>query len=284
MSTDLRGVGVLVTRPAHQAEGLCRLIEAAGAQAIRFPVLAIAPPLDARPALALVQRLAQYDLAIFVSPNAVELGLDLIEAHGGIPPGLRLAVVGEGSGRALRARLGRGPDLQPTERYDSEGLLALPVLQQVAGWRVVVFRGDGGRELLGQTLRERGAVVDYAEVYRRTQPAVDPALLATQLTQGLVDIVTVTSSEGLRNLLQLAGADNALRLRRLPLVVVSERTAALAQELGFSQPARVAALASDAGLVEAVARWAGEEPSTGGAAARSGEAQARRRTTGGESQ
>lgn len=257
MMIDLNGLGVLVTRPAHQADALCRLIEQAGGRAIRFPVLAIAAPHDRQAALATVARLAHYDLAIFVSPNAVELGLDLIEKQGGLPAGLRLAVVGEGSGRTLRARLGRGPDLQPSGRYDSEGLLALPELQQVAGWRIVIFRGDGGRELLGQTLRERGAVVDYAEVYRRERPAADVQALAAQLKAGAVDIVTVTSSEGLRNLLELAGADNAVRLRQLPLVVVSERTAALAEALGFSQPAHVAALASDAGLVEAVARWAG---------------------------
>ncbi len=254
---DLHGLGVLVTRPAHQAEPLCRLIEEAGGRAIRFPVLAIAPPHDMTVPLATVTRLAQYELAIFVSPNAVELGLDLIEARGGIPAGLRLAVVGEGSGRALRTRLGRGPDLQPATRYDSEGLLALPELQQVTGWHIVIFRGDGGRELLGQTLRERGATVDYVEVYRRERPAADPAVLTAQLDAGAVDIVTVTSSEGLRNLLDLAGAANAARLKQLPLVVVSERTAAVAGELGFSQPAHVAALASDAGLVEAVTRWAG---------------------------
>lgn len=253
MQVDLHGAGVLVTRPAHQAERLCRLIEAAGGRPVRFPVLAIEPPLDLQPARTLVGRLAHYELALFVSPNAVELGLDLIEAQGGLPPGLRLAVVGAGSARALRARLGRGPDLQPSERFDSEGLLALPALQQVTGWRVAIFRGDGGRELLGQTLRQRGAVVDYAEVYRRVAPTADPAALAA-LHQGAVDCVTVTSSEGLRNLLELAGADDARRLCQLPLVVVSERTAELARTLGFTQPARVAAQASDEGVVEAVAR------------------------------
>lgn len=258
---DLHGIGVLVTRPAHQAERLCQLIGAAGGHAIRFPVLAIAPPLDAQPARALVRRLAQYDLALFVSPNAVELGLDLIESQGGLPPGLRLAVVGEGSARALRARLGRGPDMQPTERFDSEGLLALSALQQVAGWHIAIFRGDGGRELLGETLRQRGATVDYAEVYRRVRPAPDRAALSVQLHEGAVDVVTVTSSEGLRNLLELAGADNAVRLRRLPLVVVSERTAELARALGFLQPARIAAQASDEGLVEALAHWVGERAS-----------------------
>lgn len=255
---ELDGVGVLVTRPAHQAEGLCSLIEQNGGRALRFPVLAIAPVVDARAALALVGQLAQYNLAIFISPNAVEFGFDLIEKSGGLPVGLKLAAVGEGSARALLQRAGRGPDLQPRERFDSEALLALPVLQQVAGWRIAIFRGEGGRELLAETLRVRGARVDYIEVYRRERPPVDRALLAGQLQRDEIDIVTVTSSEGLRNLLELAGDESGAQLRRLPLVVVSERTAELARSLGFSQPVLVAAKASDAALVEVMARWASE--------------------------
>ncbi len=253
---ELAGTGVLVTRPAHQADGLCARLEAAGATAIRFPVLAIAPPAERGPALALIGRLAQYNLAIFISPNAVDFGLDLIEAQGlSLPSSLLLAAVGEGSGRALQRRLGRAPDLVPQGRFDSEALLALPALQQVQGWRIAIFRGDGGRELLAETLRSRGATVEYVEVYRRLRPAVDRDALAARLADGTIDVVTVTSGEGLRNLLELAGEANGARLRRLPLVVVSERTAALAGELGFEQPALVAASAGDEALVEAVTRW-----------------------------
>lgn len=253
---ELRGAGVLVTRPDHQADRLCALIEAAGGRAIRFPVLAIAASHDNAPALALIARLAQYDLAVFISANAVEHGLDLIETQpGALPPQLKIAAVGAATARELHRRLGRDPDLTPQGRYDSEALLALPQLQTVAGWRIAIFRGEGGRELLADTLRERGAAVEYAEVYRRVTPAADGAALAAQLVRGDVDIVTVTSSEGLRNLLQLAGDENSKRLRQLPLVAVSERTAALAHDLGFAQPAVVAREASDQGLVEAVARW-----------------------------
>jgi len=255
---ELDGVGVLVTRPAHQASGLCALIEQSGGRALRFPVMAIAPVADPRAALALVGRLAQYNLAIFISPNAVEFGFDLIEKTARMPAGLKLAAVGEGSARALFQRAGRAPDLQPQERFDSESLLALPELQQVSGWRIAIFRGEGGRELLAETLRARGAEVDYIEVYRRERPLVDRAALALQLRRGEVNVVTVTSSEGLRNLLELAGDENSAQLRRLPLVVVSERTAELARSFGFSQPVLVAAKAGDAALVEVVARWARE--------------------------
>ncbi len=256
---ELRGAGVLVTRPDHQADRLCALIEAAGGRAIRFPVLAIAAPRDDAPALALIARLAQYSLAIFISANAVERGLDLIESRlGALPPQLRIAAVGAATARELRRRLGRDPDLVPQGRYDSEALLALPQLQTVAGSRIAIFRGEGGRELLADTLRERGAAVEYAEVYRRVPPLADGAALTAQLVRGEVDIVTVTSSEGLRNLLELAGDESGMRLRQLPLVVVSERTAALAHTLGFAQPALVAREASDQGLVEAVAHWMSE--------------------------
>ena len=265
---ELRGAGVLVTRPDHQAEPLCALIEAAGGCAIRFPVLAIAAPRDSAPALALIARLAQYKLAIFISANAVEHGLDLIETQlGAVPPQLRIAAVGAATARALRERLGREPDWVPPERYDSEALLALPQLQAIAGWRIAIFRGADGRELLADTLRGRGAAVEYAEVYRRVAPAADGAALAARLARGEVDIVTVTSSEGLRNLLELAGDESGMRLRRLPLGTVSGRTAAPAHTFGFLQPAVVARGASDQGLVEAVGRWAGgrgNDPGGGG--------------------
>lgn len=251
---------MLVTRPAHQAEPLCALIERAGGRAIRFPALAIEPTPNPLAAQALIARLATYNLALFVSPNAVQYGLDLIAAAGGLPAGLKLAVVGEGSARALQARLGRGPDLQPVERYESEGLLALLELQSMDGKRVIIFRGNGGRGLFGQTLRERGAEVDYAEVYQRSLPQADANALAARLARREIGIVTVTSSEVLRNLLQLAGAANAAQLKALPLVTLSERTAALAAELGFVAPVLLASPASDAGIMAALYRWIENHP------------------------
>ena len=166
----LAGLGILVTRPAHQADRLCELIKQAGGRALRFPVIEILPPHDTAPLAALIDTLDDADIAIFISANAVEHGLALLRARRDLPAALKLAAIGRSTGAALRATLGRGPDICPAERFDSEALLALEAMQKVHGKRIVIFRGEGGREVLAETLRARGATVEYADVYRRARP------------------------------------------------------------------------------------------------------------------
>ncbi len=244
----LDGARVLVTRPAHQAGPLCELIAQAGGKAVAYPVLAIAGPQSPHAVRDTVKRLGHYHIAIFVSPNAVAYGLDFMQESGPLPAGLILACVGKGSADKLQAHLGRPPDVVPQGRFDSETLLAHPALQGVKDTRILIVRGDGGREMLAQTLRRRGAQVDYLEVYRRTLPEPVPPWPQP------IDIITLTSSEGLKNLYRMAGAEHRQQLLSLPLVVVSQRTAALARELGFRQAVTVADNASDQALLEAVAR------------------------------
>lgn len=255
--SELQALRVLVTRPVHQAGPLCELIEQAGGQAVRFPVLAVEPLPESAPLAAILAQLDRYDLAIFISHNAVRFGIAAAARHGGIPATLRLAAVGEGSRRELERQLGRAVDLAPQGRFDSEALLALPPLQQVAGQAILIVRGAGGRELLAATLRQRGARVDYAEVYRRLRPRrPEPQTLAAWRAGG-VNIITVTSNEGLQNLYEMVGVAARDWLLDMPLLVVSERSAALARELGFRQPPLVAASASEPSIVETLARWAG---------------------------
>jgi uroporphyrinogen-III synthase len=245
----------LVTRPAHQAETLAHKIEAAGGHAVLWPALEIRPPRNALVLEHLAARMAHAEIVIFISPNAVEQAAAQVPAPTW-PHHLLLAAVGAGTARALRARTGRHADLCPPEPYDSEGLLALPDLQSVAGRRILIVRGEGGRERLADTLRARGAAVEYAEVYRRACPEAAPAEARAALAGGKVDIVTATSVEALHNLVQMAG-DLAERLRALPLVVVSERMRDEAQQLGFSMPVLTARAASDEALVETLLAWAG---------------------------
>jgi len=252
---ELAGLKVLVTRPAHQAGPLCELIRLAGGEAVPFPVLAVEAA-DESDSLQLLAHLHHYWLAIFISPNAVRFGIEAAARRGGLPATLKIAAVGEGSRRELEQRLGRPVDLVPQERYDSEALLALPALQQVAGKKIIIFRGNGGRELLAQTLRERGAQVDYAEVYRRTQASAPDHATLSRWIGGEVNAITVTSSEGLQNLYGMMDERGRDWLLGLPLFVVSERCAALAQQLGFRLKAHIARHASDEAIVESLAGWA----------------------------
>ncbi len=151
---DLAGRGVLVTRPAAQAEPLCRLIEAAGGRAIRFPTIAIEPAADAGTRARLAE---PWDLLYFVSPNAVEQALALVP-DGRWPRVSWVAAVGRGTAKALEAA-GRAPDLVPSERYESEALLAMPELADMRGRRVLIVRGEGGRGLFAEAMTARGAEV-----------------------------------------------------------------------------------------------------------------------------
>ena len=251
MNTGLGGARVLVTRPAHQAETLCRLISDAGGEPVRLPAIEIVPPAGPAALARILDRLDRFDLAIFVSPNAVR-ALTLLNWR--LPATLALAAVGDGTRRAL-AEAGYSGVLAPAESFDSEGLLALPALQAVRGRRILILRGDGGRELLAEALRARGAEVSYAECYRRQRPAIpDPTALA-RLVAGEIDIAVVTSSEGLANLLVLGGDAARTRLLATPLVVVSARQEQAARALGFHAAIEIAARADDAAILAAVRVW-----------------------------
>lgn len=217
----LAGRGIVVTRPHELAGALAAAIEEAGGSAIRFPTIAIE---DAPPPAAL-RRLDSYDLAVFVSPTAVQKVMAKLPQW---PGRLTAAAIGAGSKRELEARGVRGV-LAPGEGADSEALLALPELQRMEGKRVVIFRGGAGRPLLGDALKGRGASVEYADCYRRALPKTDPAPLLARWQRGEVHAITVSSSEGLDNFVTLAGAE---RLAATPLFVPHARVAARARELG----------------------------------------------------
>jgi uroporphyrinogen-III synthase len=162
--------------------------------------------------------------------------------------------VGSASEHAL-ARHGVPEVNAPSGRFASVALLAMPALSAVGGQRVVIFRGDGGRALLGDTLRARGATVDYVECYRRTRPDADAGPLVRALERGEIDAVVVSSSEGLRNLFEMVGEAGREWLQRTPLFAPHARIAEAACALGCGQVVETAP--GDAGLAAALAAfWA----------------------------
>ena len=170
-----------------------------------------------------------------------------------MPPHLKIAAVGRRPAEALLRHGGR-IDFQAPPPYNSEALLAAAELQTVGGKRIVIFRGSGGRELLADTLRQRGAEVAYAEVYRRVKP--DSKLADTVRQAGEIDLVMVTSQDGLRNLVEMANReDRRAWLLNKQLVAISARVAQLADELGFKHRALTADQATDEAMMAACAAW-----------------------------
>lgn len=249
MSSPLAGLRVAVTRPVAQSEGLSARIAELGGVPLSFPLLEVAPPADAAHLRSQLQSLSRFDLLVFISPNAARFGLQALQGAGGLPAQARVAAVGQGCARAL-AESGVTSVIAPTERFDSEALLALPELQQVAGWRVGILRGDGGRETLADTLRQRGAEVEYLECYRRIKPALSVGGLLAQQPDALL----VTSSEALQHLWELAEPSLRAGLVDIPLFTLHPRIAAAAQQLGWREA--VCAGSGDDGLLAGLVGWA----------------------------
>jgi uroporphyrinogen-III synthase len=238
-------VGVLVTRPAAQADTLCERIVQLDWEPVRFPAVRIESnpggPWD----------IEQFDMLIFISKNAVEHGAQRLQ---GCNPRIRIAAVGLGTSQLL-STFDLAANIVPNDgRWNSEGLLEHPELQTVVGKRILIVRGNGGRELLRDTLQSRGAQVDYAEVYRRALPASDVGPLLKRWRQQ-ISLVLATSNEMLDNLHTLFGPAGKELLLKTPLLVVSGRGVAHARELGHLCVIQADG-ASDDALLSAMLNWA----------------------------
>jgi uroporphyrinogen-III synthase len=238
----LAGKRIVVTRPRELAQGLAALIAQAGGEPLLFPTIEIRDVEDPAAARALLARLHEFDLAVFVSPSAVRKAFELAAGREW-PARLHVAAVGAGTRRELESR-GLREVIAPAGRADSEALLALPEIAGVR--RVAIFRGAGGREWLGEALAARGARVEYAECYRREQPPAAPP------PAGRVDAFCVSSGEALRNLVSLLGRE---RVAQAPVFVPHARVAAAARELGLREP--VLAGPSDAEMLAALVAYFG---------------------------
>ena len=249
----LQGLRVAVTRPAHQAGPTCEALAAAGAEVVRYPVLDIAAAPDSPQLRAAIDALTAGDLAIFISANAVRHGLARLHDRGGMPAHVQVAAVGRATAAALDAA-GVEVDICPPTGFDSEALLSTPALQQVQGATVVLFRGNGGREVLADTLRARGAKVHYAEVYRRICTQTDVSKLADLWSADRLSLIVVTSGDSLRCLCERASPDYSARLRRTPLAVIGARMLQQARSMGF-QSDIVVTEPGERALVAALVDW-----------------------------
>jgi len=250
-SNDLHGMTVLLTRPARQSEGIAAAIERSGGRVCQLPLIKIEPINDPQDLEILKQKilnLDRYSKAIFISTNAAEQGLQWIDQYWPqLPADLEAFAVGPGTA-ALLSRLS-WPVSCSERGVTSEDLLALPALNQVQGERIALFRGKGGRELLAETLRQRGADVDYLELYRRQTPDYTTDAVDELIHRDAIGAIVVTSAQILDVLLHLLSDNN--EIKTLPVIVPSQRVFEQARNAGFTRVLNAGA-ANDEAVIAAL--------------------------------
>jgi uroporphyrinogen-III synthase len=255
MSHALSGLSVLVTRPMPQAAMLADRLREEGVIPIVFPGIRIELVQDAKVAES-VRTAREAHILVFVSPTAVGAAMPMIRAAGGLPATTQVAAIGPGTARALREH-GIGEVIMATEGHDSEALADHPVLQDVAGKRIALIRGVGGRALLADTLRDRGALLELVECYRRLPPTDRLTDALSEWSAAPKLAWSATSAEILDNLFALAGEASSAMLRSQVLLVPHARIAARAFTYGV---ARILVTGpGDVGLVSGLNVWFGKQ-------------------------
>ena len=256
MSTPLDNLHILVTRPKHQSTQIKQQLHQLGAMVSCLPLIEIAPPVDPAQTRITLQQIDKYDNVIFISHNAVVWALQL----GGMAfreqlASCRVGAIGNKTALTLR-QSGVGVDDVPESGFNSEAFLSLVAMQcsSVEDRKVLIVRGEGGRELLARVLLQRGAQPEYVDVYRRALPPPDMALPVLQRQVQLpLDMIAITSGEGLHNLLRLLGKSGWIKTT--PLLVGSERIAREARLAGFEAELIVADDPGDDAMLKALLCW-----------------------------
>ena len=245
----LAGMRIVVTRPLAQAAHLGQLIQSYGGICFQFPLLAITPLADKQPLQDLAKRLHEFNMAIFISPNAVRYGMETLLNYVALPESLQIVTIGKNSAKALHD-LGFSRVISPQHQFDSESLLDLPELKNVNNNQVVILRGDHGRELLGDTLKARGALVEYITCYHRYNPQQS----AAPLIDSVPDALTISSTEALHNLFEMLSESDKKVLYAIPLFVTHKRISTAAQKLGWRNI--ITTTGGDEALLQGLTSWA----------------------------
>lgn len=250
-TAPLRNCTIIVTRPVAQAGKLISKLENLGANVIHFPVIAISAADNHQQLLSQAKTLGSYDIAIFISRNAAIYGSELIKQAGDWPPNTQIAAIGVGTVQQLQAQ-GLSTDIVASGVANSENLLSTQAMNTVKGKRVAIFRGNGGREKLADSLRNRGAVVDYIECYERKRPKINHDILTRLWDKNTLHGIILTSAESLDNLYKMVKKDDLARLNTTPIYVISSTMVELCSKLGYKLAPIQMASARDDDVIEAV--------------------------------
>lgn len=224
-ASSLENKRVLVVRPLREQDAFLALLEQAGAAVTYTPIMRIEPIVETQSIENLILIFDQFDKAIFISANAAEIGLQWVDAYWPmLPVGLELFAVGQQTAQIFSQYAYQV--VCPQDEQNTEGLLQLDQLHDLDSKSVVIFRGGGGRQTLGESLKQRGAEVSYCELYNRVIEPSSVELAQRQAKE--TDCLIAHSGELLQ---AMADPENL----SVPLVVPSDRVAAIAQHLGYKK-------------------------------------------------
>ena len=239
-SQSLGGLRVLITRPEKQSETLASTVRDLGGDTFDFPLLkvdSIKNELRISELEEKVKKLSCYDKLIFVSKNAVTYGAEVISKNWPhLPTEVEVIAIGSSTAKVASDFFGCEV-MHPISGSVSEDLITLPCLANVKQKRIAIFRGTGGREFLAGSLKDRGAEVEYFEVYERSPTERGGHELLEIIIEHNVNVLTITSGDSLRVLykLFLESRNGSFNLFSIPIVVPSARVSRLAEKLGFQQ-------------------------------------------------
>ena len=250
----LAGRRIVVTRPKKQAAPFVSLLEAQGAEAVCFTTIVIHPPKNMGPLDTALDRISSYKWCIFTSARGVEAVAKRLAERAQSPEalaGLKLAAIGPKTAKALED-LGLTVDCMPNE-YRAEAIIAAIGPTNFSGSRILLPRARFAREVLPESIRALGGIIDVVEAYRTEAPPSAPAAeLARRLAASEIDAVTFTSSSTVTNFLALL-ADHGAKalLDNVSVACIGPITAETARRAGLA-PAVVAESYTAEGLVEAL--------------------------------
>ncbi|MFT7556019.1 MAG: uroporphyrinogen-III synthase [Planctomycetota bacterium] len=256
MPAILQGLVIVNTRPAQQQANLSTVLEVSGAVMLAVPAIEIveAPVTDFHRNLS--TSIAGFDIALFISRNAVDGAFRYFDADA-IPGTLQLGVIGQGTGQRLIEKIkGRSLKLISAEPYNSEGLLAALQGQSLQGKRIIIFRGQPGRNLLGDELSAAGAKLHYCEVYRRVVPAGLESNYLGQVSRHPPNLILFTSNEGMQYLVSSLAGEQRNLIKRIPWLLISDRMRESALKLGHNAEILIAKSPGDSGIQQSICDWA----------------------------
>lgn len=223
---------ILVTRPNPGGENLCAFLQQKDVNALHFPTIEIEPLLDFHQSKNAVAHFFKADWLIFTSPHAVWTVMPMFtKIYVKDNQVARFAAIGEGTRSALAAY--GIENIHVPDDWNSERLLALSTFQSVSNQKIIIIKGQEGRDLLQKTFERRGAIVTNLIAYRRTIPDIDPTPFTALMKKNAIHGIVCASFTSINHLKQMIGSTHWHNLQMIPLIVISHRIKTLAESLNF---------------------------------------------------